>query len=87
MDIPTWQSYVAAVVLPSERTSASGLTNLARNVFWAVGSCVAGLVMQNLAFSAPFASEGESRSRMTWRCIEHFGNFNRRRNGSNMLRD
>ena len=58
MDVPTRQSYVAAVVLPNERTFASGLTNLARNVFWAVGSSVAGLVMQNLAFSAPLVIGG-----------------------------
>ena len=58
MDVPTRQSYVAAVVLPNERTFASGLTNLARNLFWAVGSSIAGLVMQNLAFSAPFLIGG-----------------------------
>lgn len=58
MDVPTRQSYVAAVVLPNERTFASGLTNLARNVFWALGSSVAGLVMQNLTFSAPLAIGG-----------------------------
>jgi MFS family permease len=58
MDVPTRQSYVAAVVQPNERTFASGLTNLARNVFWAVGSTVAGLVMQNLAFSAPLVIGG-----------------------------
>lgn len=58
MDVPTRQSYVAAVVLPNERTFASGLTNLARNVFWAIGSSVAGLVMQNLAFSAPLVIGG-----------------------------
>lgn len=58
MDVPTRQSYVAAVVLPNERTFASGLTNLARNVFWAVGSTVAGFVMQNLAFSAPLVIGG-----------------------------
>jgi MFS family permease len=58
MDVPTRQSYVAAVVLPNERTFASGFTNLARNVFWAVGSSVAGLVMQNLAFSAPLVIGG-----------------------------
>jgi MFS family permease len=58
MDVPTRQSYVAAVVLPNERTFASGLTNLARNVFWAVGSTVAGLVMQNIAFSAPLVIGG-----------------------------
>src|ERR1700751_5843038 len=58
MDVPTRQSYFAAVVRPNERTFASGLTNLARNVFWAVGSAVAGLVMQNLAFSAPLVMGG-----------------------------
>ena len=58
MDVPTRQSFVAAVVLPNERTFASGLTNLARNVFWAVGSSVAGLVMQNLAFSGPLVIGG-----------------------------
>jgi len=58
MDVPTRQSYVAAVVLPNERTFASGLTNLARNVFWAIGSSVAGLVMQNLSFSAPLLIGG-----------------------------
>jgi predicted MFS family arabinose efflux permease len=61
MDVPTRQSYVAAVVLPNERTLASGLTNLARNVFWAVGSSVAGLVMQNLAFSAPLVIGGGTK--------------------------
>jgi predicted MFS family arabinose efflux permease len=58
MDVPTRQSYVAAIVLPNERTFASGLTNLARNIFWAIGSSVAGLVMQNLAFSAPLVIGG-----------------------------
>ena len=58
MDDPTRQSYVAAAVLPHERTFASGLTNLARNVFWAVGSSVGGLVMQNLSFSAPLVIGG-----------------------------
>jgi MFS family permease len=53
MDVPTRQSYVAALVRPGERTFASGITNLARNVFWAVGSSAAGFLMQNLAFSAP----------------------------------
>ena len=61
MDVPTRQSYVAAVVQASERTFASGLTNLARNVFWAVGSSVAGLVMQNLAFSAPLVIGGGTK--------------------------
>jgi sugar phosphate permease len=38
MDVPTRQSYVAAVVQPHERTYASGITNLTRNVSWAVSS-------------------------------------------------
>jgi len=53
MDVPTRQSYVAAVVQSNERTFASGVTNLARNVFWAVGSSLAGFFMQSVAFSAP----------------------------------
>jgi predicted MFS family arabinose efflux permease len=58
MDVPTRQSYVAAVVQPSERTFASGITNLARNVFWAVGSPLAGCLMQSVAFSAPLVLSG-----------------------------
>src|SRR5258707_1111332 len=58
MDVPTRQSYVAAVVLPNERTFASGITNLARNVFWAIGSSVAGFLMQSVAFSAPLVIGG-----------------------------
>ncbi|MBZ5688013.1 MAG: MFS transporter [Acidobacteriia bacterium] len=61
MDVPTRQSYVAALVLPNERTFASGLTNLARNLFWAVGSSVAGLVMQNVTFSAPLVIGGGTK--------------------------
>jgi hypothetical protein len=33
MDVSTRQSYVAALVRPVERTFASGITNLARNLF------------------------------------------------------
>ena len=61
MDVPTRQSYVAAIVRPSERTYASGVTNLARNVFWAVGSAVAGFLMQALAFSAPLLIGGGAK--------------------------
>jgi len=53
MDVPTRQSYVAALVRPNERTFASGITNLARNLFWAVGSATAGFLMQTVTFSAP----------------------------------
>jgi MFS family permease len=61
MDVPTRQSYVAAVVLPNERTFASGLTNVARNLFWAIGSSAAGLLMQNVAFSAPLVIGGGTK--------------------------
>jgi MFS family permease len=61
MDVPTRQSYVAAVVQPSERTFASGITNLARNIFWAVGSSIAGFLMQNVAFSAPLVIGGGAK--------------------------
>ncbi|MBI3645904.1 MAG: MFS transporter [Acidobacteriales bacterium] len=61
MDVPTRQSYVAAVVLPSERTFASGITNLARNVFWAIGSTVAGFFMQSVAFSTPLVIGGGAK--------------------------
>ena len=61
MDVPTRQSYVAAVVLPNERTFASGIANLARNVFWAVGSSLAGFLMQNVAFSAPLVIGGGAK--------------------------
>jgi predicted MFS family arabinose efflux permease len=61
MDVPTRQSYVAAIVKPTERTFASGITNLARNVFWAVGSGVAGLTMQALSFSAPLLVGGGAK--------------------------
>jgi predicted MFS family arabinose efflux permease len=61
MDVPTRQSYVAALVQPSDRTFASGITNLARNVFWAVGSAAAGLLMQVLTFSAPLLIGGGAK--------------------------
>src|SRR5260370_2231194 len=58
MDVPTRQSYVAAVVRPEERTFASGITNLSRNVCWAVGSSLAGGTMQSVAFSTPLGLGG-----------------------------
>jgi MFS family permease len=61
MDVPTRQSYVAAMVRPSERTFAAGITNLARNVFWAVGSATAGILMQTVTFSAPLIVGGGAK--------------------------
>jgi MFS family permease len=61
MDVPTRQSYVAALVKPSERTLTSGITNLARNVFWAIGSATAGVAMQVLGFSTPLLIGGGAK--------------------------
>lgn len=54
MDVPTRQSYTLAVVGPSERTFASGVTNLTRNLSWAAAPSLAGWLMQSAAtLSAP----------------------------------
>lgn len=58
MDVPTRQSYVMAVVKPSERTLASGVTNVTRNIAWAVGPSVAGVVMQHVALAGPLVVGG-----------------------------
>jgi predicted MFS family arabinose efflux permease len=58
MDVPTRQSYVAAVVRPHERTYASGITNLTRTISWAAASSLAGALMQNFAISAPLVLGG-----------------------------
>jgi len=58
MDVPTRQSYVAAVVQPQERMFAAGLTNLSRNVFWAIASGLSGVLMQSLSFAAPLVAGG-----------------------------
>lgn len=53
MDVPTRQSYVMAIVRPEKRTLASGVTNVTRNVAWAVGPPFAGIVMQHVALAGP----------------------------------
>ena len=58
MDVPTRQSYVAALVKPHERPYASGFTNITRTGAWAAASSISGLVMQRLAFSAPLVIGG-----------------------------
>jgi MFS family permease len=74
MDVPTRQSYVSAVVRPSERTFASGVTNLTRNLSWAAASSVAGLFMQRIAFSAPLLLGGGLKivyDVLLWRAFRH----------------
>ncbi len=58
MDVPTRQSYVMAVVRPAERTAASGVTNVTRNIGWAIGPAVAGSVMQHVALAGPLVIGG-----------------------------
>ena len=47
-----------AVVKPTERTFASGVTNVTRNVAWAVGPSFAGVVMQHVALAGPLVIGG-----------------------------
>jgi MFS family permease len=54
MDVPTRQSYVMAVVEPSERTFASGVTGLVRLGGWALAPTVAGVAMQGVSLTTPF---------------------------------
>ena len=53
MDVPTRQSYVMAMVAPSERTFASGVTHLVRLGGWAVAPALAGWLMQAATLGAP----------------------------------
>jgi MFS family permease len=74
MDVPTRQSYVAAVVKPEERTFAAGVTNLVRNGAWAAASAVAGVFMQQIAFAAPLLLGGGLKiiyDGLLWRAFRH----------------
>jgi len=53
MDVPTRQSYVAAVVPRHERTRAFGVTTLVRNVGWAVGPALSGVAIAAWGLAAP----------------------------------
>lgn len=74
MDVPTRQSYVAAVVRPEERTFAAGVTNLTRNTAWAAASSVAGVFMQQVSFGAPLLVGGGLKiiyDGLLWRAFRH----------------
>ncbi len=58
MDVPTRQSYVVAVVAPSERTFASGITSVVRNAGWAAAPTLGGYLMQSLSLPAPLIAAG-----------------------------
>ena len=53
MDVPTRQSYILAIVRPEERTFASGMTTLTRNVAYAAAPVGAGLAMSGVALASP----------------------------------
>jgi MFS family permease len=53
MDVPTRQSYVMAVVQPTERLWASAVTGLVRSGAWAVAPALAGVLMERVAFATP----------------------------------
>lgn len=53
MDVPTRQSYMLAIINKEERTFASGITTLSRNLTRIVGSAISGYAMQILTLSGP----------------------------------
>ncbi len=53
MDVPTRQSYVAAVVPRHDRTRAFGVTTLVRNLGWAVGPALSGAAIAAWGLAAP----------------------------------
>jgi len=58
MDVPARQAFVIALVDPEERTAASAFTNTARYVARPFGAAGAGVMLQSVAFSAPFVAAG-----------------------------
>ena len=72
MDVPTRQSYVMAVVKPSERTFASGVTNVTRNVSWAVGTFVRRSRHAACALAGPLVIGGALKIGYDLLCTEHF---------------
>jgi predicted MFS family arabinose efflux permease len=58
MDVPTRQSYVMAVVDPSERTATAGVTSLARSASQSVAPVVAGALLLPLGLGAPLIACG-----------------------------
>ena len=58
MDVPTRQSYVMAVVDPSERTATAGVTSLARSASQSVAPLAAGALLLPLGLGAPLIACG-----------------------------
>ena len=62
MDVPTRQAYIAAMVDPEERTAAAAFTNTSRYVARPFGPAVGAMLMNNVAFGAPFVAAGALKS-------------------------
>mmetsp|Transcript_41250 Transcript_41250/g.68856 ORF Transcript_41250/g.68856 Transcript_41250/m.68856 type:complete len:154 (-) Transcript_41250:724-1185(-) len=59
MDVPTRQSYVVAVVDPSEKTAAGGVTNIARSVGASLAPIFTGILLANKStIGVPFFIAG-----------------------------
>ena len=59
MDVPTRQSYIVSIVSEDERTAASGLTNVSRNIAQTVSPSVIGYIFQSsLSLAGPFVLAG-----------------------------
>ena len=59
MDVPTRQSYIVAIVSEEERTAASGLTNVSRNIAQTISPSLFGYIFQSsLSLAAPFVLGG-----------------------------
>ncbi len=58
MDVPTRQSYTMAVVEPSERIAAAGITNVARSIATALSPSLAGYALSTAALGVPFFVAG-----------------------------
>jgi len=74
MDVPTRQSYVMAVVKPSERTVASGVTHLVRMAAWAVAPAFAGLMMEDVSLMLPLVIGAGMKicyDIVLWRAFRH----------------
>ncbi|MBF0121543.1 MAG: MFS transporter [Desulfobacterales bacterium] len=59
MDVPTRQSYTMAVVLPDERTAASGITGIARSIGASLSPALSGFFLAHpVLMSVPFFMAG-----------------------------
>ena len=61
MDVPTRQSYLAAIVAENERVPTASLVNMVRNASWVAGPSLAGWAM-TLSLSAPLCLAGSLKT-------------------------